>query len=232
MTIVLIADKLTELTAAEADENIRDLRDGDSRFTPKTKGTGLKVDQADPDWGWYDLLGELHVYGDIGDANRIVYRGGIKSLQFALSDSAYVDFHMPHDYAMGTDLFIHVHWSHNSTLVTGGSTTWGFEIICARGHDQQPFTAPVTASVIQNASTTQYQHMIAETIASVSGGSGVAMDTDGLEVDALILCRVYLDSNDIIVSGGGVPEPFAHFVDIHYQSTGVPTKQKEPDFWT
>ena len=74
--------------------------------------------------------------------------------------------------------------------------------------------------------------MIAEGGASVSGGSATQLDTDNLETDGLILGRMYVDSNDITVSGGGVPEPFIHFVDIHYQSTGVGTKQRAPDFWT
>jgi hypothetical protein len=26
--------------------------------------------------------------------------------------------------------------------------------------------------------------------------------------------------------------PFLHYVDIHYQSTGIGTKQKSPPFWT
>jgi hypothetical protein len=74
--------------------------------------------------------------------------------------------------------------------------------------------------------------MIAGTTLSVSGGASDELDTDILEPDGLILCRFYLDSNDITVSGGGVPDPFIHFVDIHYQSTGLPTKQRAPDFWT
>jgi hypothetical protein len=138
---------------------------------------------------------------------------------------------MPHDYAMGTNLYIHVHWSHTGTLVTGGSTTWGFELMYARGHDQAAFPAPITVSVSQNASTTQYQHMIAEGLASTPGGSGVLLNTTDLEVDGLIQCRLFLDSNDITVSGGLVPDPFIHMVDIHYQSTGAPTKNRAPSFW-
>lgn len=231
MAITTIAEKGSELTHAEMDENFTDLRDGVNILAPKTKGEGIKVDPAAPDFGWHDLVSSLEVYGDVGDASRAAYRGGIKALQFAVSDSAYIDFHMPHDYAPGTEIFIHVHWSHNSATLTGGTCTWVFETMYAKGHDQAAFQNPVLISVVQAASTTQYQHMIAETVASVSGGSGVLLDTDDLEVDGIFQCRLYLDSNDMTDSVT-VPDPYAHFVDIHYQSTGLPTKQRAPDFWT
>jgi hypothetical protein len=51
-----------------------------------------------------------------------------------------------------------------------------------------------------------------------------------MEVDGIIMCRLYLDSNDIITSGGTV-NPFVHFVDLHYQSTGIGTKGKAPNFY-
>jgi len=84
---------------------------------------------------------------------------------------------------------------------------------------------------VQAANTTRYQHMIAETALSISGGSGTQLDTDLIEVDGLLFCRLYLDSNDLTDSVAP-PDPFVHFVDIHYQSTGVPTKNRAPDFWT
>ncbi len=233
MSIVLRSVKGAALTHSELDNNFVELRDGTNLTVPKTKGKGLKLGpNASETFGWHDLEGVLLVYGDPGEATRATYRGGIKALQFVEGNSAYIDFHMPHDYVMGSALYIHAHWSHTATTVTGGSVTWGFELMYAKGHNQAAFAAPITVSVAQNSSTTQYQHMIAEGLASTPGGSGVLLDTDLLEVDGLVQCRVFLDSNDLTVSGGGVPNPFIHAVDIHYQSTGVPTKSRAPDFWT
>ena len=67
---------------------------------------------------------------------------------------------------------------------------------------------------------------------SATTPSGSQIDSDDLEVDGVILVRVYLSSNDITVSSGSVPDPFLHYVDLHYQSTGIGTKAKVPDFWT
>ena len=232
MTITTRAGKGSELTWNELDTNFTDLRDGVAIQVPKTQNSGIKDDSlGTPTYPWHDLIGTLNVYGDVGDASRVTYRGGIKVLQCDVQDQAYIDFHLPHDYVMGSNIYIHTHWSHNSATVTGGSVTWAFEMIYAKGHDQSAFSAPVTASVVQSASTTQYQHMVAETLASTSGGAADLLDTDNLEPDGLILCRVYLDSNDITDSVTQ-PSPFLHAVDVHYQSTTVGTKQKSPDFWT
>lgn len=232
MAIVLYSEKGSALTKVEHDNNFDELNKiPNGKIFPKDSGVGILIDSDAPDWGWYDLIGELKVYGDVGDATRVMYRGGIKALQFDENDSAYVDLHIPHDYAPNTPIYIHVHWSHTSTECTGGSCTWGFEAMYAKGHNQAAFEAPVNISVIQSGSTTQYQHLIAETIASDVGGSAVTLDTGDLEVDGIIQCRVYLDSNDLTTSGAPVV-PFAHFVDIHYQSTGLATKNKSPDFWT
>lgn len=229
MAIVTRSVKGSALTHSELDNNFVELRDGTNSLVPKTKGKGIKMGPFGSDtFGWHDLLGNVQVYGQAGEATRTAYRGGIKALQFSEGDSAYIDFHLPHDYVPGTDIFIHVHWSHASSLITSGSVTWGFELMYAKGHDQASFPAPVIVTVAQNASTVQYRHMVAEGLASTPGGSGVLLNTSDLEVDGLIQCRVYLDSNDMV---GETVEPFMHTVDIHYQSTNVATKNRAPDFW-
>lgn len=233
MAITTRAGKGGALTHTEMDTNFTDLRDGvGGRTWQKTKGVGDLIDPASPDFGWHDITGEIYLAATGTPADFVTYRNNLRQFQFAESEEAFINFHMPHDYVPDTDIFIHAHWSHIGTLVTGGSVTWGFEMSYCKGHDQAAFPASKTVTVLENASTTQYRHMVAETAASTSGGSGTQIDTDDLEPDGVILCRVYLDSNDITVSGGGVPDPFLHYVDIHYQSTGLATKQRSPDFWT
>jgi hypothetical protein len=233
MTITIRSVKGSALTHNEVDTNFTDLRDGLNMMVPKTQNAGIKTDSlGTPTFSWHDLKGPLETDPtDVDNAQFGAFLGGIKAHQFAEGQDAYCKFHLPHDYAMGTDLFIHVHWLHNSTLVTGGSVTWVMETTYAKGHNQGAFQTPVLVSVVQSASTTQYQHMIAETALSVSGGSAVQLDTNTIEPDGLIVCRIYLDSNDMTVSSGPVPNPYAIEVDIHYQSTIIGTKNKLPNFW-
>lgn len=234
MTILTRAAKGSALSHVEMDTNWTDLRDiPNGKVFPKTQNVGIKIDTASPDYGWADLPGVIHTDpAGLNNPTMNNYIGGIYEPQFSENDESMVRFHLPHDYAMGTDLFIHAHWSHNSALVTGGSCTFAFETTCAKGHDQAAFMPTKTVSIIQNASTVQYQHMIAETSLTVSGGSVTQFDTADNEPDAMFICRFYLDSNDMTVSGGGIPEPFVHMFDLHYQTTGIATKQKSPNFWT
>lgn len=233
MSIVLKSVKGTPLTHSEMDNNFDELdKIPNGKIFPSSQTIGIKLDIDSPVWGWHDIPGTLRVADSGSPAQWAVYRSNIRAVQFDESEEAFVDFHMPHDYAQGTDIFIHAHWSHTSTVITGGSVTWGFELMYAKGHGQAAFPAPVTPTVLQTANTTQYWHHVAEVQASVTGGSSTAITLEDLEVDGLIQCRIYLDSNDIITSDLSTVAPFVHFVDIHYQSTGLPTKNRAPDFWS
>ena len=234
MAIITRSSKGSPLTHAEMDNNLVELRDiPEGKVFPKTKGVGIKLDTDSPTWGWHDML--AHGFIDPSSVHQPTFqpfKGGITEFQFAENDEMLARFHIPHDYLPGSDIFIHVHYSHNSDFVTGGDLTWSWETTYSKGHNQAAFHDTITTSVVQSVSTIPYQHMIAETSLSTSGGAADKLNSDIIEVDGVILCRFFLNSNDIIVSGGGVPNPFVHYVDIHYQSTGIPTKQRSPDFWT
>lgn len=228
------AAKGSQLTHAELDANFTDLRDGVAAQVPREAGSGIKIGpNGSATYAWHDLHSTIHTDPSTPATSPafVAYRGGIKGRQFDEGDEAYIEFHIPHDYVPGSELFIHAHWSHNSAVVTGGSVTWGFEITYAKGHQQQAFGTPILVSVSQAANTNQYQHMVAETSMTSIPGGGTTLAVGQIEVDGVMMCRVYLDSNDLTVSGGGVPLPFLHFVDLHYQSTNVGTKGKSPSFY-
>lgn len=197
---------------------------------PKTSGSGIKIDTNSPAFGWRDLLGAIHIRDTSNPVNPAfnVYKGSIRAHQFSVNDECYIEFHIPHDYEPSSNLYIHAHWSHIATNVTSGGVTWSFEVSASKGHNQQPFCANITTSIQQDASTTQYQHMIAEVQLSAAASTGALLANSTIEVDSLILVRCYLSGNTI----NGTPEPFLHFVDIHYQSTGIATKNKAPNFYT
>ena len=208
-----------------------ELADG-SLVIPKASKHGIKVDIVTPTFGWRDLRAEIRTRGVGGsDPTDATYRGNIKAYAFSVNDEAWVEYHIPHDYVAGTDIHLHYHWSHNSAIVTGGSITIGANVIYAKGHDQAAFPAEITMTLSPDASLTQYQHLISEVQLSASSPSASQIDTDDLEPDGLILARVFLSANNI-TSGGAVPDPFIHEVDIHYQSTNIATKDKIPDFYT
>jgi len=230
MAITLRGDKGQALTPAEYDATVADLDTRPNGQTyPKTKGIGIKINTVSPDWGWHDLKSDMVLTGAASDPTFEPYIGSIEQLQMVVGKAVNVGFHLPHDYAMGTDIFIHLHWSHNSALVTGGTVSGILEASYAKGHNQAAFGFPISLPFNDiPASIIRYQHQTTETQLSAAAGAGGLLVTEDLEPDGIILARVEMTANTM--TGGA--QPFIHQIDIHYQSTGLATKNNTPDFWT
>ena len=171
------------------------------------------------------MLGEIIVRGS--GANDPTFSAYGATSFFAYSFSAtvmqqfWIVFHVPHDYVPGTDIYLHVHWSNAAATPNTGNVIWGFEYSFAKGYNQQAFPASTTVTVTQACPATRYQHNIAET---------TAITISGMEVDGLLMCRIYRNA----AAGGDTctDAVFAHMADMHYQSTGVPTKNKNYPFYS
>jgi hypothetical protein len=139
----------------------------------------------------------------------------------------YLVYHIDHDYKPGSDMHIHAHWS----CATGatGDVKWYFDVSYAKGHNQAPFPAAVTCSVVQTASATAYQHMVAEVQMSAASPSASQIDSDLLEVDGIIMVRAYRDRGDAADTCNQTV--FLHTVDIHYQTDRTATINKAPNFY-
>ena len=202
---------------------------------PKTTNKGMMVDTTVPTFPWKDLLGIVVPRAVAPNAATLsTFRGGqIREWAFAAGDRGDNRFHIPHDYLPGSDMFIHVHWAHNGTAISGNAVM-NFYISYAKGFNQAAFTAEKNVSITYNttniATTPQYQHRIDEVQISSNGGSATLLDSATLEVDGVIL--VNFDFTTIpTITGGSPNNPFVFFIDIHYQSTGVGTKAKAPNFY-
>lgn len=195
----------------------------------KASGTGIKVNTATPAYGWRDLVGAINTRASGAGVPSIAQYGTTSIYQYQFSQTTtqevFVEFHIPHDYVPGTDVYIHAHWS-QATADAGVAVKWSFDALYSKGHNQQAFPGTVTTvSVTQNSSSTVRQHMIAEVQLSTTGSIG----GNALEVDGIILVRVYRDPGD--AADTLTVTPFLHFVDIHYQSTNMATAGKAPDFY-
>ncbi len=198
----------------------------------KASGNGIKVDKSAKTFGFRDILGDQFTKNTGGTRPTLaVYNGVIQAWKFAAGDEAYMSFHIPHDHVTGTDIFLHIHWSHISTIVTGGTITFKATSIYAKAHDQAAFqSSPAVGTFTGTASTTQYQQILSEIQYSASTPTGLQLDTDDLEPDGVIELTLEVDANDM-TADGTVPDPFIHYIDVHYQSTNIATKDKAPDFY-
>lgn len=200
----------------------------------KAAGLGSKIDLEDPTFGWRDIIGKV-IPKSVGAGSpvRSVYMGGqLGQYAFMANDAYDMEFHIPHDYVPGTDIYIHLHWSHNGTSISGNAV---FDIYhsYAKGHNQGNFAAEknltITYVTTDIATTPQYRHRIDEVVMSGPSATATLMDRDDIEPDGLILMTVKLTTLPTI---GGAGKLFVHTADIHYQSTNIGTKQKTPSFYT
>ena len=176
--------------------------------------------QAAPELAWRDITSEMFARTSGSAAPSLsLFRGMLYTWQFLPStlQSLYATFHMPHDYAPGTPIYIHVHWS--EAAPDGGKVRWGFEYSIAKGHGQEAF--PNTSiTYVEQTCGGAYYHMVAET---------GAISSRSLEPDALILVRIFRDAphaND--TSGQGA---FAFTCHIHYQADRHGTLNRAPNFY-
>ena len=184
-------------------------------------------------FGWRDLIGNITPREIGGTAPTLrVFRGAIKEFAYAVGDSSDCTFHIPHDYAPGTDMYLHAHWSHNGTNISGTFQV-DYSISYAKGHQQQAFSEPIATSCtvtdLNTTNTPQYMHRVDEIQISTASGSATMIDSNQIEVDGMILINFVVNTIPSIT--GGQSAPFMFTVDLHYQSTGINTLNKSPNFY-
>lgn len=204
MTITTRVGKGNELTYSELDGNFTDL---DTR-------TAL---------GWRDNVIEMTVRSGPTEPQMTQFRENIYLLAFPVEGlrEVFGNFHVDHDYALGTSLYPHIHWTTDGSLV--GTVRWGIEWTVAKGHQQMAFGATTTVYVEQTTTGTPYMHYIAETsLANAIPGTNI-------EPDTFILMRVFRDvdsANDTYDD-----QVFGLALDLHYQADRATTPNKAPNFY-
>lgn len=216
--------------------NIRSLFGGDI-VLPKTSGNGIRVDTSTPTYPWRDLIGQIipSTGGGSNPALSTFIGGQVSAYSFTAGKKIdQIPFHIPHDYLPGSDIFIHVHWAHNGTAISG-SFIVDFYTTYAQGFNQgtsfqSEIDSTLTISTPNITTIPQYAHNISELQLSNTGGDSTHLNSANLQVDGLILVSLVTTSIPTI-TGGSPNAPFIFMCDIHYQSTSIGTKEKAPNFY-
>ncbi|KKK52422.1 hypothetical protein LCGC14_3105090, partial [marine sediment metagenome] len=239
LDVVRMGDGDTNYTQIDATGNIKPVGSAFLVFE-KASGNGMKVDQTTPTFGFADLLGDQFSKNTGGTKpTLVVYNGDVDAWQFSNGDEAFMSYHIPHDYVLGTDIFLHIHWSQNAAGATGGTIDFKYFAIYAKGHNQAsgstftstPITDTFTSININDGGSglNQYQQHFTEVIISGASATVALFDRDDFEPDGVIELTLEMDADNLT---GTPSDPFIHFADIHYQTTGlIGTKAKAPDFY-
>lgn len=230
---ILVYEAATGLWKNLSNITLATLKITDNLVLSKSSGEGIQVDPASPSFGWRDLIGDVSPKTTgLGAPTLDTIQGNLRWFRYSSGDGGDVIYHIPHDYLPGSDLFLHPHWQHNGTDISG-SLVITVNVSYAKGHQQASFHAQKTLTITDGsltiANTPALWHRIPEVQLSTSGGSASQLDTDIIEVDGII--HVYYEVTTVPTITGGSGEPFLMTFDIHYQSKNLATKQKAPDFY-
>lgn len=193
---------------------------------PKINGTQLDLSNLafDGGAGWDDMIGSLAA-GNTSNANDptwAAFQGGVYAWRFSATalNEIWISFHLNHEYAPGTVIYPHIHWSTAGTNT--GVVRWGVEYTVAKGYNQEAFPATTTVYMEQAASGISHQHMIAEV------NLANTIPVTHLETDAIVLCRVFRDgahANDTCTDPA-----FGLYCDLHFQKQAFATPNRNYPF--
>ena len=198
---------------------------------PKTEGAGIKVDPATPTFPWQDIIGLVQLNPVVTTRPAIqAFTTNVNAYSYDSGDRLDCVYHIPHDYVPGTDLFLHLHYGHNGTAVD--ATTFDIDADTAyASRDTGVFTETAVTPTfsIDMDTAVQFQHYVSEIQLSAASPSTSQIDSDDIEVDGIILVSFTVTAIPGITAGD---DPFIFTADIHYQSTGIGTKQNASPFYT
>jgi len=228
-------DTVTEVANADQVVGLAGGSMTESLSLPKDINKGLLVGDQ---FAWVDLIGDVaprtQGAGAAKFQNFIGQVGGYTHTATSLGD---LQYHLPHEYAAGTDLFIHVHWGHNGTDIAGSLiinlwATW------AKGHQQATgsvFTTPIQlvfeSTGLEITGTPRYMHRVDEIQLSTLGGAMNLLDSSRFEPDGLIGIHYAVDTIPSITGSAVSDLPYIFTIDLHMQTTNIGTFAKSPNFY-
>ena len=197
----------------------------------KQSGEGIKVDTETPTFPWVDLIGKIIPSGEsnpVSPSLEEFFVGGPKAYAYNDNDELNCTYHIPHDWLEGTDGLIHLHWGHNGTAVSGSITV---DFTATYGDRDGVFGTPVSGTITHDmvdiATTPQYSHIVTEVPLFTETPTANEIDRSLVEVDGVLQVTFKVNGTPSITSG----DFFIFTGDIHYQSTGIGTKNNASPFY-
>lgn len=174
---------------------------------------------------WKEVVSELWIRNTGGNnpSFSTVY-GNFQGLIFSAStlQQTWTTHQIPHDYAVGTDLFLNINW-----LPIGngsGRVRWGIEYDVVKSHGVGTFGSSTTVYLEENLSSQSslkcYRTMMP---------SGSPIPGANLEPGDVIRSRVFRDAASSRDSFSGTSHAWS--VGLHYQVSRIGTKNRAPDFF-
>lgn len=203
-------------------------------FDDSAEHSGILINSANP---WVDIIGTMTPRQQ--GSSTVTFEPFVDSIggwAHPVSSSGDVLFHIPHEYAVNTDLFMHLHWGHPGNNINGTfNITYDYSF-APRTYPVSAFSSPksqvqqLTSLNITN--TPKWGHRVDEIQISTPGGSTSKLDTAAISVDGLLLVHYTVNAIPSISGASQAKNlPYIFTIDLHMQSRGLGTKNKDPNFY-
>ena len=180
--------------------------------------------QDNDTYGWKDNLASLSNGRNTGGTapTWAQFTDGIYAWRFppSATKELWLNFHINHDWAKGTDFYPHIHWAMAGSGT--GVVRWGIEYTVAN-RDTGVFQASTT--IILEPEITEdstLRHIVTEV------DDNNTIPGADVDVDAVIMMRVYREGDHANDTNAG--NAFGLFLDLHYQADKFATVGKAADF--
>jgi hypothetical protein len=197
-------------------------------LTPTEADANLNVLQTRTGDGWFDNESKLYTRDGPNSADFQPFIGSIPGLRFIPNEmrEGFVDYHVKHEWKPGTMMYPHVHFGVQAQDT--GTIRWGFEYTWAnRKGSVKGYTKFQTPQIIYLEYTLtaadDYEHIVVE------APEGQGLDGTNMEVDAMILCRLFRDAEH--VNDTFAHEAFAMNVDLHTETDRYATPLRVTPFY-
>jgi hypothetical protein len=194
---------------------------------PNLNTEGIKRNTTTPVFTWRDKEGLM--YPDLSGLNAAtltVFKGNLRLFAYEANDKMDFSIHWPHDWAVGTDTYIHVHWHHNGSAI---ADTMTFTIEAAFSKRDAVSGSNISTTITRNTWTgaNQYYHGVDEVQLSAATGTSALFATGDLDIDGMVLGQLTLTTAPTVTAGS----LFVSTIDIHYLSTNLGTVNKASPFY-
>ena len=173
--------------------------------------------------GWNDLVSSglgMPLKGQSAPSFEVIMgRMQLPCFDDGVENESWSSAHFLHDYKYLTDVFPHIHWTHNTAGDESGVVRWGFESWWARGHRNERFVQ-LPDFFLEQAAGLPLTHNIIETVDG--------MELIDLEPDAVVLFTIYRDATHANDTFSGKAAMIG--VDTHYESDETLTSNRSAPF--
>jgi hypothetical protein len=156
----------------------------------------------------------------VADPALVLIRAGIYGWEFQVDDSAYFSVQMPHNYKVGSNFYVHVHWTPGANGVAESGKAVGWKVDLSVASIGSAIGATSLYDLSDTVTGTNYLHEVA---------SDVVVSGTGVGISAMLMGTIKRTDTGADDTWAGVASgslPILLELDFHYEIDTVGSRER------